>query len=148
MCKKFIKDYPDLTIEATTVQAVQLAREGKAKEAVTLLDKQAKGEHYLPTKLACVQLLLSNEERAEAIKILENLTETEKSLPGIVSTLVTLHMANNDRDRASAVLKNAVNYYKKNKVFLKFLLYYILYKKKSKQIFINLFRNSGKHRKS
>ncbi|OXU27091.1 hypothetical protein TSAR_008396 [Trichomalopsis sarcophagae] len=115
LCKKFIQDYPDMSIEATTVQAVQLAREGKAKEAVTLLDKQAKGEHYLPTKLACVQLLLSNDEREEAIKVLESLTETEKSLPGIVSTLVTLHMADGNRDRASAVLKNAVNYYKKNK---------------------------------
>lgn len=105
-----------MTVEAVTVQAVQLAKEGKAKEAVKLLEEHAKGENYLPIKLACLQLLLSNEEKNEAIKILENLSETEKALPGIVSTLVTLHTATGDREKASAVLKNAVNYYKNNKV--------------------------------
>lgn len=116
MCKKYIQDYPDTAIEAVTVQSVQLAKEGKAKEAVELLSEHAKGEQYLPVKLACVQLLLSNGEREEAIKIFESLSEKEKSLPGIVSALVTLHIANNDRNKASTVLKNAVNYYKKNKV--------------------------------
>ncbi|XP_014226163.1 signal recognition particle subunit SRP72 [Trichogramma pretiosum] len=115
LCKNLIKEYPDMLINGVTVQAVQLAREGKSKEAVKLLDQYAKGENYLPIKLACVQLLLGNEEKEDAIKVLEGLNETEKSLPGIVSTLVTLHMANNDRAKASAVLKNAVNYYKKNK---------------------------------
>lgn len=112
-----MRDYPDVTMEAATVLAVQLAKEGKAKEAVKLLEKHAHDENYLPIKLACVQLLLSNEEKDEAIKVLENLTETEKSLPGIVSALVTLHMASGNREKASAVLKNAVNYYKKNKVY-------------------------------
>ena len=116
-------DYPDKIIDAAIVQSVQLAKEGKAKEAVKLLNEYAKDENYLPIKLACIQLLLSNEDREEAIQILENLTEIEKSLPGIVSTLVTLHMANGDRDKASAVLKNAVNYYKKNKVFIKIFIY-------------------------
>ncbi|XP_058808027.1 signal recognition particle subunit SRP72 isoform X2 [Phymastichus coffea] len=115
LCKKLMKEYPEVTKKAATVLAVQLAKEGKAKEAVKLLEKQAEGEHYLPIKLACVQLLLSNEEKEEAIKVLENLNETTKSLPGIVSALVTLHMVSGNRDKASAVLKNAVNYYKKNK---------------------------------
>lgn len=110
-----------MSVEAVMVQAVQLAKEGKAKEAVKLLEEYAQEENYLPIKLACLQLLLSNEEKNEAIKILENLTETEKSLPGIVSALVTLHTANGDRDKASLVLKNAVNYYKKNKVFINYL---------------------------
>ena len=113
-----------MTIDAIIVQSVQLAREGKAKEAVKLLDQHAKDDNYLPIKLACVQLLLTNDERGEAIKILDNLNETAKSLPGIVSTLVTLHMANGDRDKASAVLKNAVNYYKKNKVLSNLRLSY------------------------
>ncbi|XP_011505590.1 PREDICTED: signal recognition particle subunit SRP72 [Ceratosolen solmsi marchali] len=115
LCKKFIKDYPDMIVEAVLVQSIQLAREGKAKEAVKLLDEYAHADKYLPIKLDCIQLLLSNGEREEAINILESLTETEKSLPGIVSTLVTLHMANGARDKASTVLKSAVNYYKKNK---------------------------------
>ena len=95
---------------------MQLSKEGKVKEAAKLLDENATGENLLHMKLACVQLLLSQDERKEAIKVLENLNEKNRSLPGIVSALVTLHMADNNREKASAVLKDAVNYYKKNKV--------------------------------
>lgn len=98
------------------MKAIQLAKDGKAKEAAQLLTQHAVGERELPLKLACVQLLLSQDERQEAIQILENLKERDRSLPGIVSALVTLHMADNNREKASAALKNAVNYYKKNKV--------------------------------
>lgn len=98
------------------VKAIQLGKEGKAKEATDLLTQYAIGDKELQMKLVCVQLLLSQDERQEAINVLENLNERDKSLPGIVSTLVTLYMAENNRERASAVLKNAVNYYKKNKV--------------------------------
>jgi signal recognition particle subunit SRP72 len=111
-----MQDYPDMIVEAILIKSIQLAREGKAKEAVKELNEYAQGEKYLPIKLNCLQILLNNDEREEAIKILENLTETEKSLPGIVSTLVTLYMANGARTKASTVLKSAVNYYKKNKV--------------------------------
>lgn len=97
------------------VKAIQLGKEGKAKDAAQLLAQYAVGEKELQMKLVCVQLLLSQDERQEAIDILENLNERDKSLPGIVSVLVTLHMANNNRDKASAALKNAVDYYKKNK---------------------------------
>lgn len=98
------------------VKAVQLSKEGKAKEAAKLLIEHAVGEKELPIKLASVQVLLSHDERKDAIAILENLNERDRSLPGIVSALVTLHMADNDRERASAALKNAVAYYKKHKV--------------------------------
>ena len=104
-----------MAVDAATIQAAQLAKEGRAKEAVLLLEKHATGESYLAIKLACIQLLLSNEEKKEAIQVFESLNEKEKSLPGIVSALVTLHMSNNSRDKASEVLKNAVNFYKKNK---------------------------------
>lgn len=69
-------------------------------------------------KLAAVQLLLSYDERKEAVKILENLNDKDRSMPGIVSALVTLHLADNNREKASAVLKDAVNWYKKNKVII------------------------------
>ena len=117
------------------VKAVQLGKEGKAKEATDLLTQYAIGDKELQMKLVCVQLLLSQDERQEAINVLENLNERDKSLPGIVSTLVTLYMAENNRERASAVLKNAVNYYKKNKVgtfdlilFFSLIQYYFLTK--------------------
>lgn len=98
------------------MKAIQLSKEGRAKEAASLLMEHAVGNQELPMKLASVQLLLSQDERREAIAILENLNERDGSLPGIVSALVTLHMADNDRERASAVLKSAVAYYKKTKV--------------------------------
>ena len=118
LCNKLIKEYPELTSNAMLVKAVQLSKEGKAKEAAKLLNENSAGENVLHMKLACVQLLLSQDEKKEAIQILENLNEKERYLPGIVSALVTLHMADNNREKASGVLKDAVNYYKKNKVIL------------------------------
>lgn len=115
LCNKFAKDHPSLAADAMFIKAVQLSKEGKSKEAAKLLTQYAVNEKELPMKLACVQLLLSQDERQEAINILENLNERDRSLPGIVSALVTLHMADNNREKASAALKNAVNYYKKNK---------------------------------
>lgn len=98
------------------VRAVQLSKEGKATNAAELLIQHAVGDKELPMKLASVQVLLSQDERKEAIAILENLNERDRSLPGIVSAIVTLHTADNNRERASEALKNAVAYYKKNKV--------------------------------
>lgn len=111
-----MKDRSTLAADAMFVKAVQLSKEGKAKEAARLLIEHAIGEKELPMKLASVQVLLSHDERKNAIAILENINERDRSLPGIVSALVTLHMADNDREKASAALKNAVAYYKKHKV--------------------------------
>ncbi|XP_057340961.1 signal recognition particle subunit SRP72 [Microplitis mediator] len=115
LCGKLVKDYPDMRADASFVQAVQLSKESKVQEAVELLMKNASSNDDLCMKLACVQLLLQQGERKKAIDILENLNERDRSLSGVVSALVTLHMADNNRERASAVLKDAVNYYKRNK---------------------------------
>ncbi|XP_076677979.1 signal recognition particle 72 [Andrena cerasifolii] len=115
LCNRLAKEHPALAADAMFVKALQLAKEGKAKEAAQLLTQYAVGEKELPLKLVCVQLLLSQDERQEAIQILENLNERDRSLPGIVSALVTLHTADNNREKASAALTNAVTYYKKNK---------------------------------
>ncbi|XP_012231168.1 signal recognition particle subunit SRP72 [Linepithema humile] len=115
LCNNLAKDYAALAADAMFIKAVQLSKEGKPKEAAKLLTEHAVGEKELSMKLASVQVLLSQDERKDAIAILENLNEKDKSLPGIVSALVTLHMADNDREKASTVLKNAVAYYKKNK---------------------------------
>jgi predicted Zn-dependent protease len=116
LCNNLAKDHVALAAEAMFVKAVQLGKEGKAKEAAKLLTEHAIGDKELPVKLASVQLLLSQDQKREAIAILENLNERDRSLPGIVSALVTLYMADNDREGASAALKNAVAYYKRNKV--------------------------------
>lgn len=120
LCNNLARDHAALAADAMFVKAVQLSKEGKPKEAAKLLLQHAVGEKELSMKLASVQLLLSQDERKDAIAILETLNERDKSLPGIVSALVTLHMADNDREKASAVLKSAVAYYKKNKVYTRF----------------------------
>lgn len=118
LCNNLAKEHVTLAADAMFVKAVQLSKEGKAKAAARLLIEHAVGEKELPMKLASVQVLLSQDEKKEAIAILENLNERDRCLPGIVSALVTLHMAEDDRERASAVLKNAVAYYKTNKVHI------------------------------
>lgn len=116
LCDKLIKDHPDLKTSAIFIKAAQLAKEGKAVEASKLLQASVTRESELDIKLACVQLLLNQGERKEAIAIFNSLNEKDRSLPGIVGALVTLHMADNNREKAALVLKDAVNYYKKNKV--------------------------------
>ena len=58
----------------------------------------------LITKLACLQLLLSNQEKKEAIEVKEFLNDEEKSLPGIFCALVTLYISNNSWNKASHLL--------------------------------------------
>ncbi|XP_012281414.1 signal recognition particle subunit SRP72 [Orussus abietinus] len=115
LCDKLATQYPELTSDAMFVKALQMSKEDKTKEAVKIINEHAFGEHQLQMKLNCIQVLLNHGERHEAIKVLESLNEKDKSLPGIVSALVTFYMAENNRQRASSVLKDAVNYYKKNK---------------------------------
>lgn len=121
LCNNLAKKSTVLRADAMFIKAAQFSREGKPKEAAKLLIEHAVGDKELPMKLASVQVLLSQDERKEAIAILENLSENNKFLPGIVSALVTLHMADNNRERASAVLKDAVAYYKVNKVCSRYL---------------------------
>jgi hypothetical protein len=59
-------------------------------------------------------------DRKEACQILQNLGEATFK-PGIVSALVTLYLADGSRDGASRVLKDAVDWYRKNKVCLSLL---------------------------
>lgn len=115
LCKKLIKEHPELADDAILVRAIQLNKENKTQEAVKVLVEHSTIETELFMKLVCVQLLLSQGQRKEAINILENLKPKDKALPGIVSGLVTLYMADNNRDNASEILKEAVNYYKLNK---------------------------------
>ena len=61
MCDKLVATYPDMEAEAALIMAVQLAKDGKAREAAALLDKESKQdqEQTLAMKLAAVQLLLT-----------------------------------------------------------------------------------------
>lgn len=54
-------------------------------------------------------------DRKEACRILRDLGDSAFK-PGIVSALVTLYLADNDREGASKVLRDAVEWYKRSKV--------------------------------
>ncbi|KDR23740.1 signal recognition particle subunit SRP72 [Zootermopsis nevadensis] len=116
-CEKLVASYPDMRAEVALIRATQFAKDGKTKEAAAILDKEAKQdqEKKLELKLAAVQLLLAEGDRKEACQILQNLGEATFK-PGIVSALVTLYLAEGSRDGASKVLKDAVDWYRKNKV--------------------------------
>jgi signal recognition particle subunit SRP72 len=61
MCEKLVAAYPDMGAEAALIRAVQLTKDGKAKEAAGILDEESKQhlEKKLEMKLAAVQLLLA-----------------------------------------------------------------------------------------
>jgi len=60
-CEQLAKDYPELAAETTLIRATQLAREGKVKEAATLLEDASKKlkDKQIDMRLASVQLLLA-----------------------------------------------------------------------------------------
>nr|CAD7400517.1 unnamed protein product [Timema cristinae] len=123
LCARLVQQYPDMGAEATLIRAVQLAKDGKSRDAAVVLDKFASQnpEHQMKMRLAAVQLLLSevwmglHGDRKESCRILQNLSEATFK-PGIVSALVTLYLADGNLDAASKVLKDAVDWYRKNKV--------------------------------
>lgn len=145
LCNNLAKDSIMLAADAMFIKAIQFSKEGKPKEAAKLLIEHAVDEKELLMKLASVQILLSHDERKDAIAILENLNEKDRSLPGIVSTLVTLHLADNDRKRASAALKNAVAYYKKSKVYELNIYNSIFFAQYIYIFFYKLWKLSGNH---
>lgn len=61
MCEKLVATYPDMGAEAALIRAVQLTKDGKAREAAAILDEESKHhqEKKLEMKLAAVQLLLA-----------------------------------------------------------------------------------------
>ncbi|KAJ1525695.1 hypothetical protein ONE63_008906 [Megalurothrips usitatus] len=115
-CEQVAKLYPDLEADLSLVRATQMAREGRARDAAAVLEKAAGSSpsQQLNMKLASVQLLLSEGDRKEACRILRNLGDSTFK-PGIVSALVTLYLADNNREGASKVLRDAVDWYERSK---------------------------------
>ncbi|XP_054261614.1 signal recognition particle subunit SRP72 [Macrosteles quadrilineatus] len=117
LCKKLVKDYPDTVNLTVLVDAILLARDGKAKEAANMLtDFASKNASFkLEMSLAAIQLLLSEGNVKAACEVLKQLDDSIKYKPGIVSALVTLYMAQDQRDDASKILQNTVDWHRKNK---------------------------------
>lgn len=118
LCKNLVKelnasfsehyDQNDLDL----IIAGVLSRSGKTEEAVDLLKKNHKDD--LDRVLIAAQVLLEKGEVPNAIKELEKLPKNSKFRTGILSTMVSLYLANDERPKAANLLKEAVSSSKKS----------------------------------
>ncbi|KAK8733404.1 hypothetical protein OTU49_006623 [Cherax quadricarinatus] len=115
--QKLTEEYPQLTLEAKVIQAAQMGREGKLNEARDVL-RQCAQDHQdkaLYISLVATQILLAKGEKKGACEMLMSLDESEMYRQGIVSAMVALYVSLEDRGSASAILRQAVEWHKKNK---------------------------------
>ncbi len=95
------------------IEAGVLARSGKTKEAVTALLGPDKKSTDLERILIASQIYLEKGEVAEALGVFQALPPEDKCRTGILSAMVTLCLALEDRAAAAKLLKEAVTYNKK-----------------------------------
>ena len=98
--------------EQDLIVAGVLSRSGKAAEAVQILLKD--GSENLEKVLIATQIYIEKGEAGKAVEIMEKLPNNDKYLPGILSAMVTLYLANDNRQGAAKLLKEAVTWNKKN----------------------------------
>ncbi|EDW49648.1 signal recognition particle subunit SRP72 [Drosophila sechellia] len=117
LSQKLAQTYPKVEFEALLIRCTQLAKDRKHKEAIDQLQKFAAAHksHEFVSKFAIIQLQLLQGNRKDAIETLLSLGEA-KYKPGVVSALVSLYLGTDNKTAASALLKSAVDWYKKNKV--------------------------------
>ncbi|XP_022210780.1 signal recognition particle subunit SRP72 [Drosophila obscura] len=117
LSQKLAQTYPHVEFEALLIRCSQLGKDKKHKEAIDQLQKFAAAHqsHQFVSKFAIIQLQLLQGSRRDAIETLLSLGEA-KYKPGIVSALVSLYLGTDNKPAASALLKSAVDWYKKNNV--------------------------------
>ncbi|XP_016960857.1 signal recognition particle subunit SRP72 [Drosophila biarmipes] len=117
LSQKLSQTYPQMEFEALLIRCSQLAKDRKHREAIDQLQKFAAAHksHAFISKFAVIQLQLLQGNRKDAIETLLSLGEA-KYKPGIVSALVSLYLGTDNKSAASALLKSAVDWYKKNNV--------------------------------
>jgi signal recognition particle subunit SRP72 len=101
------------------IQAAQYCRDKQVTKAIDALKSQIEGGSMnngggMSLKLTLAQLYLLHGHVYQACDVLRTLGELAYK-PGVVSTLVTLYLSQEDHEEASAVLNEAVTWYKKNK---------------------------------
>jgi len=117
LATKLAASYPDIAFQCNLIRAAQYAKDKKYRDGIDILERYMKAnpQHELPAKFAIVQLHLNGGNKKGAIDTLQSMGETTYS-PGVVSALVTLLLGIDDKQRASEILKSAVDYYKKSKI--------------------------------
>ncbi|CAL1536982.1 unnamed protein product [Lymnaea stagnalis] len=114
LAKKLADQYPDLDAPLM-IRAAQYIRDKKNDEAIALLKEYIKTrpEKAFKAHMIIAQLYLGLGSVYQACDALKALGQ-ESFKPGIVSTLVTLYLSQEDKDAASKALIDSVNWYKKN----------------------------------
>ncbi|KAI5706955.1 hypothetical protein M8J75_012858 [Diaphorina citri] len=117
-CDKLLAKHPDAAETVALIKAVSLSKDNKMTEAVRTLEEYSKKypAKQLYIRLAAVQLHLNQGDIPAAVSALEGLSGEDKFRPGIVSALVSLYLASQSRDRASKILEQTVDWYRKTKV--------------------------------
>ncbi|KAK6186337.1 hypothetical protein SNE40_008389 [Patella caerulea] len=109
-----IKQYPDIDTPVL-IKAAQLVKEKKLEQAVELLREYVEKhpDQSFSLQLVISQLYLTQGAVYPACDTLKSLGVLRYK-PGIISALVTLYISQEDREAASDVLMDAVNWYKAN----------------------------------
>lgn len=117
LCTQFLKKYIQMKFLITLIRISQLERDKKYKEALEILEQYEAIDSNEETeiKFAIAQLMLLNGNKNEAINAFNKLKTNIKYSPGIISALVTLNLGMGNKSAASNVLKEAVEWCKKNK---------------------------------
>lgn len=117
-CEKLLSKYPEAAETVALIKAVSLSKDNKMSDAVKTLEEYSRKypAKQLYIRLAAVQLHLNQGDITSAVAALESLEGEDKFRPGIVSALVSLYLASQDRDRASKILEQTVDWYRKTKV--------------------------------
>jgi len=111
VAKAFPDSYDDQ--DRTLITAGVLARSGKVQDSVDLLLENSTND--LDRTLIATQVLLEKGQVPNAIAILEKLPQVTKHRTGILSMLVSLYLANDQRAKAATLLKNAMESGKSSK---------------------------------
>merc|ERR1719244_707417 len=114
LCKELVATLDSNKADKDMIIAGALTKAGKHSDAVSTL--MASPKLAATTLLTCGQILLAAGEVEEATKILSKLPYEWQYRVGVLSTLVTLHLALDDRKAAAELLKAAVEWNKKSGV--------------------------------
>ena len=94
--------------EGDMILAGALSRSGRTKDAINLVLANGSKAKDVERALIAAQILLEKQDFGGALEVLEKLPDSAKFRAGILSAMVTLCMAMDDRARAANLLKSAV----------------------------------------
>lgn len=135
-CRKKLAElksrFPDSLANAVLVEAALLCKEKKVKDAVEVLKNYSSKhpEQSIEIAFTLAQLLIGQKHFSQACEVLRNLGEISQR-PGVISTLVTLYLHEDNKEAVVELLRKSIAWYKKNKP--------------SSPDILNLYRENARH---